>query len=102
MADVTENRLALRFLTETGKGFNVSVRDADPELATSGQEQVKALVQFIMTNQPFAVKMASFDKATLVVMQESEIEVSLDPGFLRTSMNGYYQIPYGDPRFNKR
>lgn len=98
----TSTRLALRFLTETGKGFNVSVRDADPDLASSGQETVKALVQYIMTSQPFVVKMASFDKAVLETTSEEEVEVSLDPGYLRSSMAGYYQIPYGDPRFSRR
>lgn len=98
MAESDSVRLAIRFLTETGKGFNVSVRDADPELATSGQEQVKALVQYIMTNQPFVVKMASFDKAELVVSSTTEIEVSLDPVFARTR-TGYYTMPPYDPRF---
>lgn len=73
----TGNVLKLKFITETGKSFTLSVSDAAPTLIEEGGETaVEALVTHILTNQPFSVTLSSLESAKYVQTTETDIPVS--------------------------
>lgn len=77
----TGNVLKLKFITETGKSFTLSVSDAAPSLIEEGGEAaVEALVTHILTNQPFSVTLSSLESAKYVQTTETEIAVTTSAG----------------------
>lgn len=77
----TGNVLKLKFITETGKSFTLSVSDAAPTLIEEGGvAAVEALVTHILTNQPFSVTLSSLESAKYVQTTETEIAVTTSAG----------------------
>ena len=73
----TGNVLKLKFITETGKSFTLSVSDAAPALIEEGGEAaVEALVTHILAKQPFSVTLSSLESAKYVQTTETDIPVS--------------------------
>ena len=57
----------LKFLTDAGKAFSVSMNYADPALAEArGAALVQAAVDALMLQQPFGVTLAATDGAELI------------------------------------
>ncbi len=59
--------IKLKFLTDAGKPFNVSMNYADPALLEEGgAELVQSAMDAIILQQPFGVTLASADGAELI------------------------------------
>jgi hypothetical protein len=57
----------LKFLTDAGKAFNVSMNYADPALEEEGGAAlVQSAMDAIMAQQPFGVTLAAADGAELI------------------------------------
>lgn len=59
--------IKLKFVTDAGKPFNVSMNYADPALLEEGgAELVQSAMDAIILQQPFGVTLASADGAELI------------------------------------
>jgi len=59
--------IKLKFLTDAGKAFSVSMNYADPALAEEGGAAlVQAAMDALMLQQPFGVTLAATDGAELI------------------------------------
>ena len=70
-------KLQIKFITEAGTNFTLSISDAAENIVTAGQTAITALVNFCLSSQPFSVVLSSFDSAKLVETTETEIPISL-------------------------
>lgn len=69
--------IKMKFLTETGKNFYVSMDYAAPTLADpEGAAKVKAAADLILEKQPFAVTLESCESAELIDRTSKEIELT--------------------------
>lgn len=67
----------LKFITETGKSFYVSMDYAAPTLAEpEGVAKVQAAVDLILEQQPFAVVLESCETAELIDRTSTEIALT--------------------------
>jgi len=59
--------IKLKFLTDTGKDFNVNMNYADPSLAEEGgAAKVQTAMDALIAQQPFGVTLASSEGAELI------------------------------------
>ena len=59
--------IKLKFLTDAGKAFNVSMNYADPALLEEGGDvTIEAAMAALIAQQPFGVTLASADGAELI------------------------------------
>lgn len=66
--------IRMKFLTEAGKNFYLSMNYADPALAgTEGTAKVKAAADLILARQPFSVNLVSCETAELIDRTSTEI-----------------------------
>lgn len=63
----------LKFMTEAGKSFCVSMDYADPELAGANAGKVKTAADLILARQPFENALASCSGAELIDRTSTEI-----------------------------
>lgn len=69
--------LKIKFITEDGSNFNVSMNYAAENLAEAeGAAKVKAAADLILEKQPFAVVLLSCDSAELVESTSTEIALT--------------------------
>ena len=67
----------MKFITEAGKNFYVSMDYAAPALAeTEGAAKVQAAADLILEKQPFAVILVSCESAELIDRTSTPIEIS--------------------------
>ncbi len=67
----------MKFITETGKSFYISMDYAAPTLAEpEGAAKVQAAVDLILEQQPFAVTLVSCETAELIDRTSTEIELT--------------------------
>ena len=67
----------LKFITETGKSFYVSMDYAAPTLVEpEGAAKVQAAVDLILEQQPFAVVLESCETAELIDRTSTEIALT--------------------------
>ena len=61
------NTIKLKFLTDAGKPFSVSMNYADPALLEEGGDvEVEAAMDALIAQQPFGVTLASAEGAELI------------------------------------
>ncbi|OUO93446.1 DUF2922 family protein [Cloacibacillus sp. An23] len=67
----------IKFVTDAGKSFYVSMDYAAPTLADpEGAAKVQAAVELILEQQPFAVVLASCESAELIDRTSTAIELT--------------------------
>ncbi len=67
----------MKFITETGKSFYISMDYAAPTLAEpEGAAKVQAAADLILEKQPFAVTLVSCETAELIDRTSTEIELT--------------------------
>ncbi|WP_303146853.1 DUF2922 family protein [uncultured Cloacibacillus sp.] len=67
----------MKFITETGKSFYISMDYAAPTLADpEGAAKVQAAVDLILEQQPFAVTLVSCETAELIDRTSTAIELT--------------------------
>ena len=67
----------MKFITETGKSFYISMDYVAPTLAEpEGAAKVQAAVDLILEQQPFAVTLVSCETAELIDRTSTEIELT--------------------------
>ena len=69
--------IRMKFITEAGKNFFVSMDYAAPELSgTEGAAKVQAAAELILEQQPFAVTLVSCEEAELIERTSTEIALA--------------------------
>ena len=69
--------IRMKFITEDGKNFFVSMDYAAPELSgTEGAAKVQAAAELILEQQPFAVTLVSCEAAELIERTSTEIALA--------------------------
>ena len=69
--------IRMKFITEAGKNFFVSMDYAAPELSgTEGAAKVQAAAELILEQQPFDVTLVSCESAELIERTSTEIELT--------------------------
>ncbi|MCD7952877.1 MAG: DUF2922 domain-containing protein [Synergistaceae bacterium] len=69
--------IRMKFITEEGKNFYVSMDYAAPELSgAEGAAKVKAAADIILEQQPFDVTLISCESAEFIERTSTEIELT--------------------------
>ena len=69
--------IRMKFITEAGKNFYVSMDCASPELSgAAGAAKVRAAADLILEQQPFDVTLVSCESAELIERTSTEIELT--------------------------